>query len=370
MSGRGSEGPSLSDPATVRASIVVVTFNHRAIVARCLSAAQSTMSAQDELIVVDNNSVDGTADEIARDFPEVQLIRSASNLGFGRANNLGASSARGRYVVFLNPDTEPQPGWLEALIGALTDYPGAALVTAKLVLAAAPGYVDAFGNDIHVSGITTCRGWGQPAERFTRVEEVNATSGACLAAERDVFQRLGGFDNYLFLYYEDTDLSLRARLAGYKCIAVPGAVVLHDHRPGFSPEKLRYLERNRWWSLLKLLRWRTLIALTPVLMLSEALAWGLAVLRGRRHVLAKAQAWMDLVRALPHLPRARADAARARVLSDVELLSAHASRVSFDQAARGPLIQLGEWVAATAFAGARLLVRASAGTLSAFLRSA
>src|SRR5919204_388230 len=102
---------------------------------------------------------------------------------------------------------------------------------------------------------------------------LDAVRGACFAVPRPLFARLGGFDERLFLYFEDTDLSLRARLAGHRCLAVPGAVVVHDHRPGFSPAKLRYLERNRWWTLLKLYRVRTLLALAPVLGLSEVVAW-------------------------------------------------------------------------------------------------
>src|SRR5207244_686433 len=101
-------------------------------------------------------------------------------------------------------------------------------------------------------------------------------SGACFVIPRALFERLGGFDEQLFLYYEDDDLSFRARLAGYTCVAVPAAEVLHDHAPGFSPEKLRYLERNRWWSLLKIYGAATILRLLPVLVLAEGIAWGMA----------------------------------------------------------------------------------------------
>src|SRR5207244_2520602 len=144
----------------------------------------------------------------------------------------------------------------------------------------APQLVDTFGNEVHISGITTSRGWGESADSYTRLEEVSAISGACFAMSGALFQQLGGFDERLFLYYEDTDLSLRARLAGYRCIAVPDARVLHDHRAGFSAAKLRYLERNRWWTLLKIYRWRTIIALVPVLLMGELVAWAMAVRSG------------------------------------------------------------------------------------------
>src|SRR5262249_49016180 len=149
-------------------------------------------------------------------------------------------------------------GWLDALIRGLTDRPGAGLATAKILLARAPGLIDVFGHDVHISGIATCQAWGQPAETRQNVEEVAAVSCACFVLRRELFQFLDGFDERLFMYYQDDDLSLRARLAVYSCIALPSAQVVHDHTPSLSPSKLRYLERNRWWSQLKTLRRRTL----------------------------------------------------------------------------------------------------------------
>src|SRR5205823_13298491 len=133
----------------------------------------------------------------------------------------------------------------------------------------------------------------------------------------------GGFDERLFLYYEDDDLSVRARLAGFSCIAVPDAVVLHDHTPGFSPQKLYYLERNRYWSLLKVYRWRTLVALIPVLIGGELLAWALAVRSGPRHVAAKARAWFDVFRWSPALGGARAQVRACRRVTAPRVMGLH-----------------------------------------------
>jgi GT2 family glycosyltransferase len=342
----------------MRATIVVVTFNHRGDVTRCLDALQATIGPHDEVVVVDNASSDGTASVVEAHAPWARLVRSPVNAGYGAASNRGAAVARGDYVVFLNPDTVPQPGWLAALLAPVEAAPGLPLATAKLLLARAPDTIDAFGNEVHLSGITTCHGWGQPAAAFERLEDVGAVSGACFAASRSLFQRLGGFDERLFLYFEDTDLSLRARLAGVRCVAVPGAVVWHDHRPGFAGTKLRYLERNRWWTLLKLYRWSTLAALAPVLLLSEVIAWGMAVRSGRRHVWAKARAWADLARWLPDLPAARRRVQQTRVVPDAALLRLHPTRLPFAQAAEGTLAGVGEGLAAAAFAGGRTITLA------------
>jgi GT2 family glycosyltransferase len=170
-----------------RATIQVVTYNSRHVLPACLDALRETIGLDDEVVVVDNASGDGTADHVTDAYPWVRLVRLGRNAGFGAAHNLGASIARGEYLVILNPDTRPLPGWLDALLDGLTRAPGPALATAKLLLATTPDRVDAFGNDVHLSGITTCHGWREPASVFRQVEEVAAVSGACFALARALF---------------------------------------------------------------------------------------------------------------------------------------------------------------------------------------
>lgn len=283
----------------------------------------------------------------------MRLRRSETNLGFGGGCNLGARLSRGHILVFVNPDTEARPGWLDALLAGLEATPGAGLATAKLLLTSHPDRIDAFGNDLHISGIPTCHGWGEPASQHQQIEEVAAVSGACFAISRKLFDDLGRFDERLFLYYEDDDLSLRARLAGYSCIAIPNAVLLHDHSSGVSAAKLQYLERNRWFCLLKTYRWRTIAALMPALLLAEALVWLLALRSGPAHVAAKARAWGDLLRWGAYLGQRRSSVQRQRVLGDKDLLRLHGARLPVRQLARGSTAAVGEHMAAAAFAGVR-----------------
>src|SRR5581483_1597464 len=105
-------------------------------------------------------------------------------------------------------------------------------------------------------------GRGQPADRYNAVEVVSAISGAAFLIRRAVLDEIGAFDAEFFLYYEDTDLSLRAMLAGYHCLYVPTSIVHHQHVFKLSALKCYYQERNRYVSLLRTLRWRTLCALT------------------------------------------------------------------------------------------------------------
>jgi GT2 family glycosyltransferase len=331
----------------MRSSVIVVTYNHRQHVQQCMQTLLPTLGPDDEVVVVDNNSSDGTASFIAGAFPSVRLINNTDNRGFGAACNQAARESRSEFLVFLNPDTEVRAGWLNALLETLSATSRVGLATPKILLRNRPDTVDTFGHDVHISGLATCRGWGEPSHTRTTVEQVAAVSGACFAVRHDLFDRLGGFDERLFLYYEDDDLSLRARLAGFTCIAVSAAEVLHDHKPGFSPEKLRYLERNRLWTTLKLYRWSTLLALLPVILGAELLGTGLAIYLGPRHIVAKFRAWRDIVGWLPSLARERARV--NHTLADRVVLRAHKPQLAFAQVATGRLADTAEALIGAAF---------------------
>ena len=184
-------------------------------------------------------------------YPQVTWLRSPHNSGFGGGNNLAARRARGEYLAFLNPDTTVEPGWLEALIAALEADPQAGMATSKILLMDDPSRINTCGNDVHISGLTLCRGMGAPANDYNQVEEVAAVSGAAFVIRRGLFEQLGGFDPAYFMYMEDTDLSWRARLAGWRILYVPASVVYHDYRLQFGPRKTFYQERNRYRLLLQ-----------------------------------------------------------------------------------------------------------------------
>src|SRR5436190_10168824 len=123
---------TLVPPTPLRASIIIVAYNAHAYLEKCLSSVLETSGARCEVILVDNASSDGSAEVAAQKFPHVRVIRNADNPGFGQGNNLGAQWATGNYLVFLNPDTIVEAGWLEALITALEENPRAGLATSKI----------------------------------------------------------------------------------------------------------------------------------------------------------------------------------------------------------------------------------------------
>lgn len=314
----------------MRASILIVNYNAGEKLRRCLESLLPSIPADAEIIVVDNASEDGSAGAAA-EFPQVRLLRSERNLGFGGGNNLGAIEATGKYLVFLNPDTVVQAGWFEGLLRPFEESAEIGMTTAKILLTEPPHRVNTCGNVVHVTGLTLCRGLGEESEQFRHDEEVAAVSGAAFAMPAELFRELGGFDETFFLYMEDTDLSLRARLAGWRCFYTPASVVLHDYALRLSPQKVFLQERNRYLMLLKTLRWPTHLILLPAYLLAEIVTWGFVLKSDRSHFANKLKAYAWVPRHWRTIIASRRRTQRLRRGTDRELLAWTDSRLEYGQ---------------------------------------
>ena len=313
-------------------SVVVVNFNGRFHLNNCLGSLLATNSPEVEIIFVDNHSSDGSAEYVADRFPEVQLLQRTVNDGYGSGNNSAAEVARGEYLVILNPDTVVTPGWWELLVDALNSDPTVGMTTPKILLLDQPERINTAGNDIHISGLTLCRGMGESAESLTEMVEVTAVSGAAFAIRRDLFLALGGFDADFFMYMEDSDLSLRVQLAGYRCLVVPESVIYHDYALRIGPDKLYFQERNRYLMLLKTWRWRTLFLLLPTLVLTEMITWAFVLLQDRPRWRNKLKAYRAVWQQRSAIRVKRQQVQANRRISDRELLQRLPYRLSFEQA--------------------------------------
>lgn len=355
MSGRtGGPGP--------RVSIVVVAFNSRPYLGTCLS----TLLAQDypsfEVILVDNASDDGGPEEVERLHPEVRVIRSGSNLHYTGGNNLGFAAAGGELIGSINPDTEVASGWLSALVEALDSNPAAGLVTSRVCLYKDRDRLNTCGNVVHLSGLGFCRGLGEPVDSYPEATEVPAISGAAFLARRSLLEEIGGFDETFTAYVEDTDLSLRAALAGYSVIYAPASVAFHDYTLRMRPEKFYLLERNRQLPLRKVLDRRTLLLLSPALVLGDLMTLVFALRGGPAYLGAwrRARRWRRENR---HVLEAGRRAAQShRRVTDRHLLRRLSTRLPVEQLGlplplARPVARLASAMFALAAAPARLLAR-------------
>lgn len=336
-------------------SVVVVSYNSRHFLPACLDSILGQLDPTSELIVVDNGSADGSADLVQQEYPQVRLLRGA-NVGYSGGNNRGAHDAKGEYLVFLNPDTVLQPGALAALIAPLTRHDDVALTTACIVFRDRPDTVNTCGNTTHYSGLTYCRGAERPRSQYRHSVEVDAVSGAAFAIRRAVFEELKGFDEQFFMYVEDTDLSWRARLAGYRCLYVPEAVVEHAYRMSYSPTKAFYVDRNRHIMLLKNLRLQTYVRMLPGLCLAELVTCGFLLIKGPHYWSIKPRIYRWLWRNRRAIRKTSRSARVAWSEHDRALVGSLTHRLEFNQLANAYLARVAAIVFHPTFWLARMLV--------------
>ena len=231
-----------------RVSVVIVTYRSRSTIAAALAPLEQAVRHNTiECIIVDNASGDGTADFVATHYPWVRLIRSTENLGFGRGCNAGFAAATSDYVLFLNPDAVIEPAAMQSLVDVLAANPDAAAVgPATLVGPASAAAISeakcADGNrPLQMAGMLPTprsliasalnRPNAFPARRAILPGEApfqtNWICGAIMMFRADAFRALGGFDPRFFLYFEETDLCLRAARAGYELWATGTATARH-----------------------------------------------------------------------------------------------------------------------------------------------
>ena len=235
-----------------RATVIIPTLLAGAPLERCLGCLRAQTFDDFETIVVDNSG-NGVAVPVAGP-PRVRIIENPQNLGFGAAVNRGIEASSSEFLCTLNDDAYPAADWLENLVRAADSQPKAAMFASQIRLAANPEQLDSAGLGIYADGTTKQRGHREPAADYGRLETVLVPSACAALYRRSLLDRIGAFDADYFLYCEDTDLGLRARLAGESCLYVPQAVVDHDYSVSSgraSRLKAYYVERNRLWTVVK-----------------------------------------------------------------------------------------------------------------------
>jgi hypothetical protein len=230
-------------------SIIIVNWNTRDLLRRCLESVGATVPPLSfEVIVVDNASTDGSPDMVAESFPDALLIRNPSNDGFAAANNLGLAKSNSKYVMLLNPDAELHPGAVQRMIDFADAHPEAAVVGPRLLNSDGslqkngqkfPTFAREF---LHITKLYRFMGssfdriyeWGR--DDFDKTSEVDSVTGACMLVRSEAVKAVGLLDDIFFMYYEEVDWCYRMHRAGWKVYYLPDAVVTHHH--GQASEKI------------------------------------------------------------------------------------------------------------------------------------
>ena len=228
----------MTDEAPPDLSVAVVSYNTRDLLRACLASLhtrQAEGEASLEVIVADNGSDDGSLEMVRAEFPDVRLVETGGNVGFGRANNLALQDARGRFFCLLNSDAEVLPGALAHALAFLRAHPDVGLVGGQLLWPDGRAQTS-WGGDPTLAGVWQeqtfsgafrARAAPPAPASCASPRDVDQISGAFMVLRRQAWQQIGGFDPAYFMYNEDVDLNVRLRRAGWRVVFLPGAQIRH-----------------------------------------------------------------------------------------------------------------------------------------------
>lgn len=267
----------------MKVSVVIITFNNEKTIRDCLNSVLKE-DLDKELIVVDNNSSDSTC-KLVEQFKEVKLIKNRENFGFGKANNIGTRVSVGNYILFLNPDTEVKKGSIAELANYLDQNSSVAAVGPALAnengriqpeRSSLPNLITEILILTNLHKLSFFRGFVYAIATPETIVQVDHLMGAALMIRREVFERVDGFDEKFFLWFEETDLLKRIQDKGLKIVYYPQSKVVHIGSQ--SSKLINSIKRQHIWnrSLLYYFKkhygYQSILVLLPFVLISYLLA--------------------------------------------------------------------------------------------------
>lgn len=201
-------------------SVIIVNYNGKHHLEKCLESLMNVDYEKCEVILVDNNSTDNSVEFVKNVYPSVIIIKLDNNYGFAEPNNIGAKNAKGELLLFLNNDTVANPNFIREMVSVLNQ--DSKIAICQSLLLKPNGEVESSGDFIDILG----RAY-MSKEKETKVKEILSARGASMMVRKKMFWELGGFDKNFFASFEDIDLSWRAWIWGYKIVLVPNSIVYH-----------------------------------------------------------------------------------------------------------------------------------------------
>jgi GT2 family glycosyltransferase len=214
----------MSEP---RVTVIVPNWNGKDLIGDTLKSLKRQSLKDFATLVVDNGSTDGSADYLEQHYPDVTTIRLSRNLGFAGGVNEGILQAKTPYIALLNNDAIADQDWLKNLVAALDNHPRVAIAASMMLQKSHPDRIDSAGEEYSKWGLPFPAGRGEITKTYHPKKSICAASGGASIYRSEVLEQIGLFDESFFAYYEDVDISLRARMAGYDISLVPEAIVYH-----------------------------------------------------------------------------------------------------------------------------------------------
>ncbi len=331
----------MTSPAIV---VVIVNFNAGDLLSATVKGLARQMLPPSRVIIVDNASSDGSAQQAMAHLPGIELLALEHNVGFAAANNKGAAlAANCDWIALLNPDAVPEPDWLLRMSEAIAEFPDVAVFGALLVDMEHPELLDGAGDVLHVGGLAWRHLHGRPcAEAPTGPVEIFSPCAAAALYRRAEWDAAGGLDESFFCYFEDIDLAFRIRLMGGRCLLIPAAVVHHHGSAVTGRESdftIYHSHRNLVWVWARDMPFPLIVRGLVHHILITLLTFGFYASRGQAGVLARAK--RDALAGLPRVLRERRRLQRTRRVSPaaIDRVLGHGTglyRTALERARRRP----------------------------------
>jgi len=277
-------------------SIIILNYNAGQILLDCFESVIKTNYDNFEIIIVDNASEDKSYRKCKEKFERTRIIENGKNLGYCEGNNIGIREAKGDYIVILNPDTIVESNCIEELISAYSKF-GEGLYQPKILSLNEKQVLQSTGNMLHIFGFGFAKDKGRKdGEGDEEIKKIGYASGTCLFTSRNVLDKVGLLDSFLFLYHDDLDLGWRASQIGINSYYVPKSKIYHveSYSLKWSAKKFYWLERNRKYCLLTHYSKNTYAKMYSSLCLVDLFVWFFYISKG--FLGAKIKAELDIRR--------------------------------------------------------------------------
>jgi GT2 family glycosyltransferase len=308
----------------------ITTYNSEDYIEQCLESVLRVVYKPLTIVVFDNASLDDTP-KILRDYEDrFRVTYSKKNLGYAEACNRIAKMSNDEFLFILNPDTVVKSDFLNPLVAAMIEDDKVAAAQ-PLVYLLNEDIINLTGKKRHILGFDWIKDFG--ATKPPKPQLIESFSGSGVLMRRKVFNELGGYDSSYFMYYEDSDLSWRMSLSGYKIVFVPESVISHDYK--FVPDenlltlkrKLYLNERNRLTSLMKNYSLKTLVVLFPIFAFMEMSLLTYFLFKG--WLLEKLKGYASIFLNFDQIIKERRHVGRMRKVEDRELMKNMSCKLKF-----------------------------------------
>ena len=316
-----------------KVTAIIVNWNDKDVIVECIQSILDQNRNKIDIIISDNGSKDDSVEFIRKRFPSIKIIENGENLGFGSAVNRGLGLAKGDYLLFLNSDLKLHSKCVGELAEVLESDSNVGGTIPKILHIDQQNTINSLGVLINYTGIAYPNLLGEKDPGYQ--EPFESACGGIFMLRREVYETVGGFDEDLFLYHEDHDLSWRIRLAGWHLKVAPQAIMYHHYK--FNKGVLKYYssEKNRLHILLKNMEIKTLALIFPALIIIEFSQWFHAVIN--KWFLLKIKSYIEILKLFPRILTKRKKIKLSRKVSDKEITRVYQGTLAIS-GANNPLL--------------------------------